>query len=176
MTSDRRAGKSNRQESCVTRTARHPHPTSVYHQPSFSCAWKSDGSRTAWVHLGGELDLASVPLFEAMVEEAQSDSAMVLVDLRDLLFIDRAALAVLANRHAFARSARQSLVLLRGSGQVDRVLESTGLLYELEVVDLHVPSSTIAEAPSYVEPARFADDRDVVLQARERSPEGFWLT
>jgi anti-anti-sigma factor len=96
----------------------------------------------AWIYLAGELDLPAVLALKETLWGAQSASFMVLVDLRDLEFIDCAALGALVEAEARARSTRKSLVLLRGSGQVDRMLKLTGLLEELEVVDLAIPDST----------------------------------
>jgi anti-anti-sigma factor len=104
----------------------------------FACGWKSDGFESAWIHLGGELDLATLPLFRQTLREAQQSAGAVSIDLQSLEFIDCAALGVILDAHALARREGKGLTLLRGSGQVDRVLGLTGLLEQVEVVDLEL--------------------------------------
>jgi anti-sigma B factor antagonist len=103
----------------------------------FRCTRSPGRLGAAWFHLTGELDLAGAPILAEQLWEAQASSYLVVVDLRGLDFIDCAGLGVLVAVDAQARRTRRSLVLVRGGGQVGRMLELTGLLEELEVVDLH---------------------------------------
>lgn len=102
----------------------------------FACSWKADGFRSAWIHLEGELDLAVVAEFQAVLQEAQRSASTVSIDLQELGFIDCAALKAIVDAHAAARQEGHRLILVRGSGQVDRMLQLTGLLNLVEVVDL----------------------------------------
>lgn len=81
----------------------------------------------ATVAVQGELDLATVPLFEAAVAGMDVESlGRVVLDLRGLQFIDASGLrAVLAVRAACLR-ASVALAILPGPRPVQRVFELTG--------------------------------------------------
>lgn len=121
------------QESTATGSFASPSP--------FACSWKSDGLGSAWVHLEGELDLSTLRLFRETLREAQLNAHSVSIDLQDLEFIDCAGLGTIVDADARARRQGDRLILVRGSGQVDRVLRLTGLLERLEAVDFHLSPS-----------------------------------
>jgi len=109
---------------------------SLFAAPSpFECSWKLDALGSAWVHVGGELDLSTVQAFRETLQEAQLGGGTVSIDLQGLEFIDCAALRAIVAADALARRQGHRLILVRGSGQVDRVLALTGLLEVIEVVD-----------------------------------------
>lgn len=99
----------------------------------FACGWKPDGLNSAWLHLRGELDLATLPAFMKALGDARASAGVVSIDLRELDFIDCSALKAIVDANALAQSAGDRLSLVRGSGQVDRVLGLTGLLELVEV-------------------------------------------
>lgn len=107
--------------------------------PQFECGWRRVGPGTVAVHPVGELDLATVGEFREALAGAQSSASIVSIDLRQLAFIDCAGLAALVLARAFASRQGRRLVLVRGSGQVDRVLGLTGLLDCLEVREAAEP-------------------------------------
>lgn len=107
-----------------------------YVPPSpFLCTWTADEFGSSRIHLRGELDLSTLPVFQERLRDAQRYAGSVSIDLRELEFIDCAALDAILDADAVARRAGGSLSLVRGSGQVDRVLELTGLLERVEVVE-----------------------------------------
>ena len=72
--------------------------TGSFFAPSpFVCSWKPDGLGSAWVRLGGELDLSTLPLFRETLREAQLSANAVSIDLQGLEFIDCAALGVIVD-------------------------------------------------------------------------------
>lgn len=103
--------------------------------PPFACACKADGSGSVRVHLEGELDLANVPAFKRALQGAQSEARTVSLDLQELAFIDCSALKEVLDADALARKTERTFLLVRGSGQVDRVMALTGLLEQMEVVE-----------------------------------------
>lgn len=137
----------------------------------FGCDWKPDGFGSASVHLEGELDLSTLPTFRRALGEARQDTNIVSVDLRDLAFIDCAALGLLVEADAVARRSGSRLILVRGSGQVDRLLELTGVLERLEVVDLQLdkapPRGARPSRRARVQPPRAISARMVPTSTRD---------
>jgi anti-sigma B factor antagonist len=90
-----------------------------------------------WVSLRGELDLATAPVLEDALAEAESasDSPPIVLDLRRLAFIDSSGLRVMLAAAKRAEEATRRFILIRGSDQVDRVFRVTGTDRHLEVVD-----------------------------------------
>lgn len=84
--------------------------------------------------LFGELDVASSPTLEAELARV-ADRRLVIVDLRELEFIDSTGLGVLVNAHQHAQQAGRRFALVRGLGQVQRLLALTGLADQLPVAD-----------------------------------------
>ena len=95
-----------------------------------------DDTRCARLVLKGELDLYSAPALDDAVVELEGEKWPVLfLDLRELDFIDSAGLRLVVRTHARAQQDGRRLVLIRGGENVARVLELTGLVDELEIVD-----------------------------------------
>jgi anti-anti-sigma factor len=92
----------------------------------FSCSCEPDGSGSVLLRLVGELDLASEEIFRAALRSAEDSGFVVLVDLTALDFIDCASLGRLAATATRMKQAGKKLILLGGSGQVDRLLVLAG--------------------------------------------------
>jgi len=91
-------------------------------------------ARGTVVAVTGELDVASSHILER--ELAKLDEvAFVVVDLRGLSFIDSTGLGVLVRAHQVAQEQGRRFGLVRGNGQVNRLLSLTGLDSELLVGD-----------------------------------------
>jgi len=84
--------------------------------------------------LFGELDVASSPELEAELART-TDRELVIVDLRELEFIDSTGLGVLVKAHQHAEEAGRRFALVRGLGQVQRLLRLTGLSDQLPVAE-----------------------------------------
>lgn len=79
--------------------------------------------------LHGELDLASAPLLERELLDAESGRpGRIVVDLSGLRFVDSTGLHVLLRAHQRARENDHQLLLRRGPRAVHRVFEITGTL------------------------------------------------
>lgn len=103
---------------------------------AFACSW-SDGSEDAGcVRLTGELDLSTAAELERTLQQAQARASVVLLDLRELRFIDASGLHVIVNADARAIRADCRLIVTRAARQLDRLLTVTGLCKLLEIVDL----------------------------------------
>jgi anti-anti-sigma factor len=88
------------------------------------------------VAVSGELDLASSPELDAVLERAGDYGAgLVLVDLRGLEFMDSTGLSVLVKAHQRAEDAGTRFGLVNGPAQVRRLLSLTGIGDRVTVVE-----------------------------------------
>jgi anti-sigma B factor antagonist len=87
------------------------------------------------LHLTGELDLASAPIFERALEDADVASTPLLVlDLDDLKFVDSTGLRVILLAHEGSRGRGQEFAITPGSPQVQRLLSITSVAEHLRVL------------------------------------------
>jgi anti-anti-sigma factor len=88
------------------------------------------------VALAGELDLATAPQLEAMTVEVCGNGACELVlDLRDLAFIDSTGLRAILTARDHCEEQRCELFLTPGPPAVQRLFELTGLLERLPFIE-----------------------------------------
>jgi anti-anti-sigma factor len=86
--------------------------------------------------IGGELDLSSSAALEDEIAKAvQGDAARLVIDLRELEFVDSTGLGVLVKANQLAVDAGREFGLVRGGPQVDRLLNLTGLADRLTIAD-----------------------------------------
>lgn len=87
------------------------------------------------LHLTGELDLASSPVFERALEDADVASAPLLVlDLDELKFVDSTGLRVILLAHEGSRARGQEFAITPGSPQVQRLLSITSVAEHMQVL------------------------------------------
>ncbi len=87
------------------------------------------------LHLTGELDLASSPIFERALEDADVASAPLLVlDLDELKFVDSTGLRVILLAHEGSRARGQEFAITQGSPQVQRLLSITSVAEHMHVL------------------------------------------
>lgn len=95
-----------------------------------------DTDRAVVIGVSGELDLASSPGLEQELETgAASHAELVIVDLRQLEFMDSTGLSVLVRAHQRATENGQRFAVVRGPQQVERLLSLTGVADRLTLVD-----------------------------------------
>jgi anti-anti-sigma factor len=111
--------------------------------PAFVCSWTDGGLDAAWLHLGGELDIATAPQLEETLRQPQLQARLVVLDLRELEFIDCAGVHAIVNASIQARQVGRRLVLPRGIRNVDRVFTLAGGADDVKIadVDLGEPSA-----------------------------------
>lgn len=84
----------------------------------------------------GELDLRTSPELEERLTRVWSSGAeLVILDLRQIEFMDSTGLRVLLGAHQRAQESGRRFALVRGADQVERVLTLTGVRDLLTVVD-----------------------------------------
>lgn len=82
--------------------------------------------------VSGELDLAAASSLEEELSHAlESGSQVIVIDLKDLDFIDSTGLSVLVGAHQRAQEAGLQLGLVNPGAQVERLLSLTGLAKRL---------------------------------------------
>jgi anti-sigma B factor antagonist len=104
-------------------------------QNQFRVEVRREGTR-AVVGVSGELDLASGPELEAELNQLNgADTNMVVIDLRELDFMDSTGLSILVRAHQRLAGEGCEIGLVRGSQQVQRLLDLTGVADRLRLVD-----------------------------------------
>ncbi|HEV2775563.1 MAG TPA: STAS domain-containing protein [Solirubrobacteraceae bacterium] len=82
----------------------------------------------------GELDLATAGLLEKQLHELRSAGFdHVVLDLRELTFMDSSGIRVVVAEHRFAERAGHEFSLISGPPAVQRALEVCGLLSLLNI-------------------------------------------
>jgi anti-anti-sigma factor len=96
----------------------------------------STAGQTATLALAGELDIATAPQLERKMSEVDREGVSVLVlDLRNLSFIDSTGLRVVLGIADAANEKGIRPVIVRGPAAVQRVFVLTGAERELTMVD-----------------------------------------
>ena len=90
----------------------------------------------AVIAVAGELDLATSPALEEQFERVMSGApTLVVIDLRELEFMDSTGLSVIIRAHQRAEQGGHRLGIVNGSRQVRRLLSLTGVADRLLIVD-----------------------------------------
>ena len=98
---------------------------------------RSDGRATV-LAISGELDLASSPALESELDrvvDSTGDGSMVILDLRELEFMDSTGLSVLVKANQRSQEAGRRFGLINGGRQVQRLLSLTGVAERMTVAD-----------------------------------------
>jgi anti-anti-sigma factor len=87
---------------------------------------------SVWVHAAGELDIATVPVLEQLLRDAQGAARLVVLDLEELTFIAGCGVRVVADAAVRARAAGHRLMVLRPPVHLRDVFDLAGLAPEIE--------------------------------------------
>ena len=88
------------------------------------------------VSVSGELDLASGPELETELDQLSGpETKLVVIDLRKLDFMDSTGLSIIVRAHQRMASEGCEMGLVKGSQQVQRLLDLTGVADRLRLVD-----------------------------------------
>lgn len=92
--------------------------------------------REALIAVSGELDLASAPELEQVLERLTAEpTELLVIDLRGVDFMDSTGLSIIVKAHQRFAEAGRRVGLVKGSSQVQRLLDLTGVADRLPVVD-----------------------------------------
>ena len=76
--------------------------------PAFVCSRTNVGLDATWVRVAGALDLATTPQLARTLRDSQSQARLVVLDLRELAFMDCSAAHVIRQRQHQRSAARPS--------------------------------------------------------------------
>jgi anti-sigma B factor antagonist len=111
--------------------------------PPFACSCTNRGPDADWVHVAGELDIATTPQLERTLSRSQA--RLVVLDLRELASIDSCGVHAIIDAGIRARQAGRRLVLVRVPAKVDRMLTLTGSSDQVEIGDVDPVAPPIHE-------------------------------
>ena len=94
------------------------------------------GLGAAWVYAAGELDLATAPQLEQTLREAQLGARLIVLDLRELTFLDSAGVHVIVDAGIRSRRAGCRMIVVRAPAQVDAVFTLIGVTEDIEIFDI----------------------------------------
>jgi anti-sigma B factor antagonist len=138
-------------QASAVRSPTHAHQ---YATPPFVCSWEICDWGAAWVLVAGELDLATSPQFRQTLREAQQAVPLVVLDLRELSFLDSSGIHVILDADSDAQREEGRLLIVRGAAQVDRMLTLTEVGKQVMLFDL--PPAEPAPALLHVAPQELA--------------------
>jgi anti-anti-sigma factor len=97
----------------------------------------SDSDGRAVVTVRGELDLATAPELETALLERLDAGSEVVLDLRELEFMDSSGLRVLVTAHARAADGGPRFAIVRplAGSEVAKILDIAGIEQQLDVVE-----------------------------------------
>lgn len=104
-------------------------------QGQFRVEVRSEGKAVVVVVVG-ELDLASGPELEQTLEQlAEPPTELLVIDLREVEFMDSTGLSIIVKAHQRFTESGRRLALVKGTPQVQRLLDLTGVAERLPLVD-----------------------------------------
>jgi anti-anti-sigma factor len=97
----------------------------------------SDRDGRAVVVIRGELDLATAPDLDAAIKSRLDDGQDVVVDLRELDFMDSTGLRVLVAAHGRVEGTEQRFLIVRPlpGASIERILAVAGVERVLDLID-----------------------------------------
>ncbi len=104
--------------------------------PAFFRSWTNGDPDAAWMHVAGDLNLATAPHLVRTLHEPRFQARLVVLDLRDLVAVDSFGVRAIVNATKRARRLGHRLVLLRGPPHVDRVFRLTASSEAVEIGDI----------------------------------------
>lgn len=106
----------------------------VSENPPFQVRHESRGDGIV-VAAGGEIDLATSPRLREALLDPQAQAATVVLDLREVTFIDSSGLGVIVGQQKRAQEHNEQFaVAVGGAAAVQRILELSGLVKVLDII------------------------------------------
>ena len=102
----------------------------------FACRWRLEGRDAASVEVSGEVDLATAGRLTEALRGATGAARLVLLDLRDVSFLDSSGLHAIIAATTQARARGGRLVIAGASEQVETLLDLTGTRAHLDILSI----------------------------------------
>jgi anti-anti-sigma factor len=93
------------------------------------------GIRAAWVRVAGELDLLTSPELESTLLEGQSHARLVVLDARDVTFIDSSGVHAILNANEISERNGTRLMVVPSTA-VERIFQVVGADRRVSTFDL----------------------------------------
>jgi anti-anti-sigma factor len=106
----------------------------VQHPPDFSVTRRRANGAIVVIPVG-EIDLATVDQLQAEVDAAAGEAKQVVLDLREVSFIDSAGLRLVVQSSRALEAAGGTLSVVRGPKEVQRVFDLVGLDGRVTMLD-----------------------------------------
>ena len=118
--------------------------TTPWRGPSrFSCVLSAVGDMAA-IAVTGELDMATSPELDWALRNVSATTSAVVLDLRELEFMDSTGLHVIVAANEHLRRDGRQLLVVRGPPPIDRLFAVSGIDRELELTD-RPPKMAVAD-------------------------------
>ena len=104
--------------------------------PPSACTSSDAGVGAAWIYVSGELDVATSPKLHQALSDVAHDTRLVVLDLRDLEFMDTTGVHLLVDAARAARREGRRLLLIRAPASVDAVFALTGTADLVDIADV----------------------------------------
>ena len=91
--------------------------------------------------LSGELDMASAPELQAVIDSALAEAREIVLDVQELTFIDSTGLRCILACQAACQTSGTAFLMTPGKTQARRLFEITGVLDRLSITDETTPCS-----------------------------------
>lgn len=109
-------------------------------------------SKAQTIVLIGEADLLGAPNIEAVLKDASAgEPELIVIDLRDLTFIDSSCLQALITGHELCRARGHELRVIPGPENVQRLFELAGMTQALpftDAADLNTAAGSSSDDPA----------------------------
>ena len=144
---------------------------------SFACRWRLQGREAASVRVAGEVDMATASQLGDTLREALAHARLVLVDLREMLFMDSSGLRVILDASLRAREQRGRVVLAGVPAQVEALLDVTGTRPHLDLLETWPPEpADHGERNGHrTPPDNPVNDRVLTARVMEVSDAHLWM-
>ena len=109
----------------------------------FVCSRTRGAVDVGWVRIAGPLDSATAPRLNRTLRERRLRARLVVLDLRELTFLDWSGVHAVVDASIRARRAGRRVVLMHGTPQVKRMFAQAASTEHVEVADLHLVEPSV---------------------------------
>jgi anti-anti-sigma factor len=118
--------------------------------PPFVCSRTRGAVDVGWVRIAGALDSATAPGLKRALRERRLRTRLVVLDLRELTFMDRSGVRAVVDASIHARKAGRRLVVMHVAPQVKQMFAQAESSAHVEIADLHLVAPPVQQ---YLPPA-----------------------